>query len=82
MFEVTESARQELKAFFTDRDVTDYAAAASCDTAWFARLYQALLAEGIYIPPSQFEVCFMSSAHSQDDVAQTAAAVEKALDRI
>jgi glutamate-1-semialdehyde 2,1-aminomutase len=38
-----------------------------------------LLEEGIYFPPSQFEVCFISAAHSREDIEQTLQAVEKAL---
>ena len=49
--------------FLTSTPVTDYATAKTADTARFARLFHALLAEGVYIAPSQFETCFMSTVH-------------------
>lgn len=57
--------------FFTAEAVTDYASAKKADTAAFGRFFRALLERGIYFPPSQFEAAFISSAHSEDDVAET-----------
>jgi glutamate-1-semialdehyde 2,1-aminomutase len=39
-----------------------------------------MLEQGIYLPPSQFEACFISSAHNEQDIADTLNAVEIALD--
>jgi len=65
--------------FFTERDVTDYDSVKSCDTALFQRYFNALLEEGVYIAPSQFEAGFMSLAHSEGDIQQTIEASERAL---
>jgi glutamate-1-semialdehyde 2,1-aminomutase len=58
--------------FFTDAPVVDWTSAARCDTKAFGRWHAAMLARGVYLPPSQFEAAFHSLAH--DD-----AAVEKTL---
>jgi glutamate-1-semialdehyde 2,1-aminomutase len=57
--------------FFTAEAVTDYASAKKADTAAFGRFFRALLERGIYFPPSQFEAAFISSVHSEDDIAET-----------
>jgi len=65
--------------FFTRKEVRDFDTVVSCDTAQYARFYQALLREGIYFPPSQFEVCFISTAHIKSDIEKTVQALEKAM---
>lgn len=65
--------------FFTDKPVTDYASAKHCDTEKFKALFQHLLARGVYLPPSQFEAGFVSTAHSEDDTRHTMQAVEEFL---
>jgi glutamate-1-semialdehyde 2,1-aminomutase len=65
--------------FFTDRPVTDWESAKRCDTARFGRFFRGMLDRGIYLAPSQFEAAFVSAAHSEEDVAKTAAAVKEAL---
>ncbi len=65
--------------FFTRTPVTDYQAANACDTERFARVFWALLRRGIYVPPSQFEACFTSSAHGPDQIKHTIQAFEAAL---
>jgi glutamate-1-semialdehyde 2,1-aminomutase len=51
--------------FFTDRPVTDFASAATSDTVAFGRFHRALLEAGVWLPPSQFEAAFISTAHGQ-----------------
>ncbi|HBQ27467.1 MAG TPA: glutamate-1-semialdehyde-2,1-aminomutase [Syntrophomonas sp.] len=68
--------------FFTESDVDNYEAVMSCDTQKYAQFYRELLKEGIYLPPAQFEVSFLSCAHNLEDVDKTIAAVNRALDRI
>jgi glutamate-1-semialdehyde 2,1-aminomutase len=68
--------------FFTERDIDNYEAVMTCDTQKYAQFYQELLKEGIYLPPAQFEVSFVSCAHSLEDVDKTIAAVNRALDGI
>lgn len=68
--------------FFTEEDVYDYETVQQCDTEKYAGLYKHLLEEGIYLPPSQFEVSFISCAHELDDINKTIAAFENALDKM
>lgn len=64
-------------AFFTAGEVLDWSTASSCDTKAFARYFNAMLNEGIYLAPSQFETAFMSAAHSEQDIEATIAAAAK-----
>jgi glutamate-1-semialdehyde 2,1-aminomutase len=57
--------------FFSERPVRDYAGAAACDTDAYAAWCRALLARGVYPPPSQFEAWFPSLAHTPEHVART-----------
>ncbi len=63
--------------FFTAEPVTDYAAAKKCDTRRFAAFFHWLLERGIHWPASQFEAAFVSAAHSDDDIARTAAVIRE-----
>jgi len=64
--------------FFTGDPVTDWDSAAKSDTALFGKFHRAMLEEGIWLPPSQFEAAFLSAAHSMDDISQTIVAARKA----
>ncbi|MEP6600762.1 MAG: glutamate-1-semialdehyde 2,1-aminomutase [Nitrospirota bacterium] len=64
--------------FFTPGPVTDYASAKKSDTLAFARFFRAMLEEGIYLPPSQFEAAFLSTAHTSGDIAKTVRAARTA----
>lgn len=68
--------------FFTSDPVTDYASAAKSDTAAFARFHRAMLEQGVWLPCSQFEAAFLSTAHTMDDVRATVAAARVALSAI
>jgi glutamate-1-semialdehyde 2,1-aminomutase len=70
-----------LTPFFTDRPVRDYASATSADTGRYARFFRAMIAHGIYPPPSQFEAWFLSAAHTRRDVDRTIAAARVAMKR-
>jgi glutamate-1-semialdehyde 2,1-aminomutase len=65
--------------FFTDKQVTDWESAATCDTAKFGRFHGAMLDAGVWLPPSQFEAAFLSIAHTQGDIDDTIAAAREAL---
>lgn len=65
--------------FFTDKKVSSYADAMSCDAEAFKRFFHAMLDEGIYLAPSAFEAGFVSAAHTADDIAATGAAATRAL---
>ena len=64
--------------FFTGELVTDWTTAAKCDTARFGKFHRAMLEEGIYLPPSQFEAAFLSTAHTDEDIHRTVEAARKA----
>ena len=57
--------------FFTDEPVTDYATAKTANIKHFAQFFQAMLAQGIYLAPSQFEAGFLSLAHQAQEIEQT-----------
>ena len=63
--------------YFTDKEVYDYASAKSADTEKFNQYFQTLLKNEVFIPPSQFECCFISSMHDNEDIQKTLEAVEK-----
>jgi len=64
-------------AFFSANEVQDWTSAARCDTAAFAKYFRAMLQEGIYLAPSQFETAFVSAAHSAADIEATISAARK-----
>jgi glutamate-1-semialdehyde 2,1-aminomutase len=65
--------------FFLPHEVHDWNTAAKSDTRAFAKFHRAMLDQGIYLPPSQFEAVFVSAAHTEKDIEQTIAAAETAL---
>ena len=64
--------------FFTPGPVTNYAQAAQSDTVAFGRFHRAMLNAGVWLPPSQFEAAFLSTAHGKDEVEATIAAAKQA----
>jgi glutamate-1-semialdehyde 2,1-aminomutase len=64
--------------FFTPDPVTDWNSASKSDTKAFARFFRAMLDNGVYLPPSQFEAAFLSAAHTDGDIQQTIAAAKHA----
>jgi glutamate-1-semialdehyde 2,1-aminomutase len=66
--------------FFTPAPVTNYGDAARCDTAAFGRFHGAMLGEGVWLPPSQFEAAFVSTAHGEAEVKATIAAARTAFE--
>jgi glutamate-1-semialdehyde 2,1-aminomutase len=65
--------------FFTDRPVTDFSTAATSDTVSFGRFHRAMLEAGIWLPPSQYEAAFVSTAHGQAEVGMVLEAARHAL---
>jgi glutamate-1-semialdehyde 2,1-aminomutase len=57
--------------FFTPSPVKDWETAKVSDTARFGKFFHHLLASGVYFPPSQYEAAFLSTAHTEDDIAHT-----------
>ncbi|MGM9926573.1 MAG: glutamate-1-semialdehyde 2,1-aminomutase [Bacillus sp. (in: firmicutes)] len=64
--------------FFTDEKVINYETAKGSNLDFFAAYYREMANEGVFLPPSQFEGLFLSTAHSDEDIAKTIQAVEKA----
>jgi len=68
--------------FFTDKAVMDFDSAKTSDTVLFTRYFNSMLEQGIYLPPSQFEACFVSSVHEKEDLDKTIAASLLSLKRL
>ena len=68
--------------FFTDHPVIDYDSAKTSDTTRFQKYFQSLLASRVFVPPSQFESCFLATSHKDDEIQTTLEAVESALNRL
>ena len=68
--------------FFTPGPVNDFSGARASDTSAFGSYFRAMLEEGVYLAPSQFEAAFVSLAHSEEDIADTIVAHERALLRL
>ncbi len=64
--------------FFTPGPVTDWNSASKCDTEAFGRFFRAMLDNGVYLPPSQFEAAFVSAAHTKEDIQRTIVAAKQA----
>ena len=64
--------------FFTTAPVADFGDAAKSDTEAFGRFHRAMLDRGVWLPPSQFEAAFVSTAHTEGDIEFTVAAARKA----
>ena len=68
-----------INPFFTEGPVVDYATAKQSDLDRFRRVFAALLDRGVYIPASQFEAWFLSTAHTEEDIDRTVEAHREAL---
>ncbi len=67
--------------FFTEEKVIDYDTARRCDTAAYARYFHAMLREGVYLAPSQFEAFFFSTRHGEAELEKTLRAQRGALEQ-
>jgi glutamate-1-semialdehyde 2,1-aminomutase len=56
------------KYFFRNRPPRNYREVKECDTAAFQRFWNRMLDAGIFLPPSQFETNFLSTAHNEQDI--------------
>lgn len=71
-----------LCTFFTEGPVKDYASAKRSDTGAFARFFLAMLEDGVYLAPSQFEAIFLSTAHEEGHIEKTIKAAYRAFKKI
>jgi glutamate-1-semialdehyde 2,1-aminomutase len=68
--------------YFTSEPVHNLADAMKSDRERFKKYFHGMLEEGVYLAPSQFEAGFLSTAHSEADIAKTVDAARKALSRL
>ncbi|MEJ7540553.1 glutamate-1-semialdehyde 2,1-aminomutase [Staphylococcus intermedius] len=68
--------------FLNEGPVTNFKEANQSDLALFSQLYRELAEQGIFLPPSQFEGMFLSTAHTKEDIEKTLHAFDVALERI
>ncbi|MFD2759567.1 glutamate-1-semialdehyde 2,1-aminomutase [Lentibacillus juripiscarius] len=68
--------------FFTNEPVFNFETAQNANVDYFAQYYRAMIEEGIFLPPSQFEGVFMSTAHTDEDIDKTIQAVRTAFSKI
>ena len=73
----TARAGTMLGLFFVDSPVRSWEDARRADTARFARFHGAMLERGVYLPPSQFETWFLSTAHGDGEIEATLAAARE-----
>jgi len=66
-------------SFFAEGEITDWASASLSDRERYGRFFHAMLAEGVYLAPSQFEAAFVSLAHTDELIGRTIEAARKAL---
>ncbi|MEV4159538.1 glutamate-1-semialdehyde 2,1-aminomutase [Nonomuraea dietziae] len=63
-----QSAGSLFSIFFTDREVTDFAAAQTQNTKAYTAFFHAMLDQGVYLPPSAYEAWFLSASHDEEAV--------------
>lgn len=68
--------------FFSDKEVVDYETSAAADQGAFKVWFKAMLEQGIYLAPSQFETLFMSGAHTDEEIDRTIEAAGVALKKV
>jgi glutamate-1-semialdehyde 2,1-aminomutase len=67
--------------FFNREPVTDWTTANKSDRKLFGRFFHAMLDQGVYLPPSQFEAAFVSLAHDDEIIDRTVSAARKAFQK-
>ncbi|MEM0262716.1 MAG: glutamate-1-semialdehyde 2,1-aminomutase [Nitrososphaerota archaeon] len=67
------------QVFFTPREILSYDDVLTSDLGRFKKFFHSLLKQGVFIPPSQFETCFFSTAHRDEDLEKTIEAFGRAL---
>ncbi|GHF56311.1 glutamate-1-semialdehyde 2,1-aminomutase [Streptomyces mashuensis] len=73
-----QTAGNMFSVFFTDKDVTDYAAARTQEAFRYTAFFHSMLSQGVYLPPSAFESWFVSTTHDEAAVGRIAAALPAA----
>ena len=68
--------------FFTNENVINYETAKTSNLDYFAAYYREMANQGVFLPPSQFEGLFLSTAHSDEDIQKTIQAAEVAFSKL
>ncbi len=68
--------------YFTDEIIKDASSVRKSNNILYKKLFDELLKSGIFIPPSQFETCFISYSHDDDDIDRTIESFAKALKKV
>ena len=68
--------------FFTNEDVINFETAKTSDLELFAKYYRLMAEEGIYLPPSQFEGMFLSTAHTEEHIEKTVEAFHTVFEKL
>ena len=71
-----------INPFFTDTSITNFEEAQKSDTKKFAVFFWEMIRNGVFLPPSQFEAWFLSSALTDKDLKKTAEAIDKAMEKV
>lgn len=71
-----------LGVFFTDEKVLNFESAKTSNLDFFAKYYQSMIEEGVFLPPSQFEGLFLSTEHTDEDIEKTIEAVRKSFSKL
>ena len=71
-----------INPFFTKNKVTNFEEAQKSDTKKFATFFWEMIKNGIFLPPSQFEAWFLSSALNDKDIEKTSKAIDKAMQAV
>jgi glutamate-1-semialdehyde 2,1-aminomutase len=69
-------------SFFTSDRVVDWDSANKCNREMYGRFFHAMLDQGVYLAPSQFEAAFVSLAHTDEIIEETIEAARQAFTRI
>jgi glutamate-1-semialdehyde 2,1-aminomutase len=75
---VTNRVGSMFTTFFTGEPVTNWTSASKSNRETFGKFFHAMLNEGVYLAPSQFEAGFISLAHTDDVIDRTIEAARKA----
>jgi len=68
--------------FFTNEKVVDYETAKTSNLKYFSEYYREMIQQGVFLPPSQFEGLFLSTAHSDEDIETTIEAAKVAFSKL
>ena len=71
-----------INPFFTDKIVTDFGTAQSCNTDSFKVFFWQMMEHGVFLPPSQFEAWFLSSALSKKDLKKIETAIDISISKV